>query len=102
VTSERADEYRRLARECVAAARTVSDVQTRASLEAMAQVWFRLADEQEPQGARSRNEAGESQPVVQQQQQPQPDGDIGIGESLAAPPLPHHRTYGSVYGGSAN
>ena len=27
---------------------------------------------------------------------------IGIGESLAAPPLPHHRTYGSVYGGSAN
>jgi ferredoxin-NADP reductase/mono/diheme cytochrome c family protein len=27
---------------------------------------------------------------------------IGIGESLAAPPLPHHRTYGSVYGGSAD
>src|SRR4029077_17634475 len=25
---------------------------------------------------------------------------IGIGGSLAAPPLPHHRTYGSVYGGS--
>jgi hypothetical protein len=25
---------------------------------------------------------------------------IGIGESLAALPLPHHRTYGSVYGGS--
>src|SRR5260221_13094854 len=24
---------------------------------------------------------------------------IGIGGSLAAPPLPHHRTYGSVYGG---
>src|SRR5882762_1346313 len=23
-----------------------------------------------------------------------------IGGSLAAPPLPHHRTYGSVYGGS--
>ncbi len=27
---------------------------------------------------------------------------IGIGGSLAAPPLPHHRTYGSVYGGSAD
>ncbi len=26
---------------------------------------------------------------------------IGIGGGLAAPPLPHHRTYGSVYGGSA-
>src|SRR5258708_38176404 len=26
---------------------------------------------------------------------------IGIGGSLAAPPLPHHRTYGSVYGGSS-
>jgi len=25
---------------------------------------------------------------------------IGIGGSLSAPPLPHHRTYGSVYGGS--
>src|SRR5216684_7471090 len=25
---------------------------------------------------------------------------IGIGGSLAAPPLPHHRTYGFVYGGS--
>jgi hypothetical protein len=26
--------------------------------------------------------------------------EIGIGGSLTAPPLPHHRTYGSVYGGS--
>ena len=26
----------------------------------------------------------------------------GIGGSLATPPLPHHRTYGSVYGGSAD
>jgi len=25
---------------------------------------------------------------------------IGIGGSLAAPPLPHHRTCGSAYGGS--
>jgi hypothetical protein len=28
--------------------------------------------------------------------------EIGIGGSLAAPPLPHHRTYGSVYGGSGS
>jgi hypothetical protein len=28
--------------------------------------------------------------------------EIGIGGSLTAPPLPHHRTYGSVYGGSAD
>jgi hypothetical protein len=27
---------------------------------------------------------------------------IGIGGSLTAPPLPHHRTYGSVYGGSVD
>ena len=28
--------------------------------------------------------------------------DIGIGRSLAAPPSPHHRAYGSVHGGSAD
>jgi mono/diheme cytochrome c family protein len=27
---------------------------------------------------------------------------IGIGGRLTTPPLPHHRTYGSVYGGSVN
>src|SRR5438270_10181553 len=27
---------------------------------------------------------------------------LGIGGSLAPPPLPHHRTYGSVYGGSVD
>src|SRR6476661_7744371 len=29
-----------------------------------------------------------------------PWAQIGIGGSLAAPPLPHHRAYGSVHGGS--
>jgi hypothetical protein len=29
-------------------------------------------------------------------------GQIGIGGRLTTPPLPHHRTYGSVYGGSVN
>jgi hypothetical protein len=28
--------------------------------------------------------------------------EIGIGGSLAAPHLPHHRAYGSVHGGSAD
>ena len=27
---------------------------------------------------------------------------IGIGGSLTAPPLPHHRAYGSVHGGSTD
>src|SRR6478735_5863761 len=27
---------------------------------------------------------------------------IGIGGGLAAPPLPHHRAYGSVHGGSSD
>ena len=31
-----------------------------------------------------------------------PAAQIGIGGSLAAPPLPHHRTYGSVSGGSVD
>ena len=31
---------------------------------------------------------------------PQGRSAIGIGGSLAAPPLPHHRAYGSVHGGS--
>ncbi len=34
--------------------------------------------------------------------QPTAFGPIGIGGSLAAPPLPHHRAYGSVHGGSAD
>jgi hypothetical protein len=31
---------------------------------------------------------------------PECPSQIGIGGSLAAPPLPHHRAYGSVHGGS--
>jgi hypothetical protein len=52
VTSERAGEYRRQARERLAVARTVVNAQARASLEAMAQVWLRLADQLEPPGLR--------------------------------------------------
>jgi hypothetical protein len=28
--------------------------------------------------------------------------EIGIGGSLTTPPLPHHRAYGSVHGGSVD
>ena len=38
----------------------------------------------------------------QQRPRPLPNFEIGIGGRLTTPPLPHHRTYGSVYGGSVN
>jgi hypothetical protein len=47
VTHKRAEEYRRLAQECLIAARTVSTAPARSTLIKMAQVWERLADEQE-------------------------------------------------------
>jgi hypothetical protein len=47
VTHRKAEEYRHLAQECLALALTVSTLDARASLVAMAQVWQRLADEQE-------------------------------------------------------
>jgi hypothetical protein len=55
----KADEYRRLAKACLATARAVANKERRHALIQMAQVWLRLADEQ-------------SQPVAQQQQQQQP------------------------------
>jgi hypothetical protein len=73
VTSERAKEYRRRAQECLAVARTVSNLQRRASLEAIAQAWFRLADQHA--AIRPPTESSPTQPVGQQQQQPQPDDD---------------------------
>jgi hypothetical protein len=39
-------EYQRLAQECLAMARTVSTEEARANLVAMAEVWQRLADQQ--------------------------------------------------------
>jgi len=47
VTRKRAEEYRRLEQECLIAARTVSAGSVRATLIRMAQVWDRLAVEQE-------------------------------------------------------
>jgi hypothetical protein len=80
VTRKKAEEYRRLAQQCRAMACTLSNAQARVSALQMAQVWQRLADEQDrhpdladrpprPPGP------GQVQPVVQQQQQVQPKDD---------------------------
>ena len=77
--TSRADEYRRLARECLAMAHMMATEETRASLIAMAQAWHRLAEEQEASVPPSAVE--QFQPVVQQQQQqqvqPKDDDDTG-------------------------
>ena len=56
----KADEYRRLAKACLATAPGIASKERRQALIQMAQVWLRLAEEQSP-------------PVAQQQQQPQPN-----------------------------
>jgi hypothetical protein len=43
----KADQYRRLAQECLAMANLMATQETRATLITMAQAWHRLADEQE-------------------------------------------------------
>jgi len=73
VTASKAQEYRRLAQECQAMARSVSTPQARAALLEMAQTWLRLAGQQElaiPPGG-----IDAAQPAVQQQQQIQPKDD---------------------------
>lgn len=52
---ERAEEYRRFARECLEMASTVEDSQLRASLLQMAQVWLRLA-QQHAEGSESTSD----------------------------------------------
>jgi hypothetical protein len=47
IVGDRANEYRRLARECLEMVHTVSTERTRRSLIEMARVWTRLADEQD-------------------------------------------------------
>jgi hypothetical protein len=76
VTRGKAEQYRELARECRRLAATVSTEEGRSHLAAMAEVWERLADQQERGSdlgeapARLSHPTGE--PVVQQQQQLQP------------------------------
>jgi hypothetical protein len=67
VTGSKAEGYRRLARECLAAARSASTEEGRTALADMAQHWFRLAGQQDDESASLR-------PVTQQQQiQPKKD-----------------------------
>ena len=81
VTGSKAEEYRRLARECLAAARSASTEEGRAALTDMAQHWFRLAEQQDDESASLDGPARpptteDSRPVAQQQQQVQPkEGD---------------------------
>jgi hypothetical protein len=80
VTRKKAEAYRRLAQECLAMACTLSNAEARVSALQMAQVWQRLADEQDrnPDLAEKRPPppgGAQIQPVVQQQQQVQPKDD---------------------------
>ena len=61
VTRSRAEEYRRLAKQCSDVARTIRSPDGRAVLVQMAQTWQRLAEEQET--------------AAQQQQQTRPKDD---------------------------
>ena len=73
MTSNRAEEYRRLARECLEIAHTLPAGERRATLLQMAQVWQRRAEEQDE--APALPGAEEPSAVVQQQQQVQPKDD---------------------------
>lgn len=76
MTRSKAEDYRELARECRRLAGTVSTEDGRVHLTAMAEVWERLADQQDHGSDLSAAPAplspGGEQPVVQQQQQVQP------------------------------
>jgi hypothetical protein len=80
VTVSKAEEYRRLARECLAAARSASTEEGRTALVDMAQHWFRVAAQQDDEsasidGSAPPPAAADSRPVAQQQQQVQPKED---------------------------
>jgi hypothetical protein len=68
----RAEEYRRLAQQCLDVARTIRDPDGHAALVQMAQVWQRLANEQESATSLWPTAAESAQPSAQQQQQIQP------------------------------
>jgi hypothetical protein len=65
----RAEEYRRLAHECIETAGTVSTQQARATLVQMAEVWLRLAEQQE-------NQCLHLPPVKQQRQIDPADDEV--------------------------
>jgi hypothetical protein len=76
----RAEEYRRLAQQCLETARTISNEEGRATLLQMAQIWQRLADElagatEQLVEATPPPATEAAQPPAQQQQQVQPKDD---------------------------
>jgi len=74
----RAEEYRRLAQQCLETLRTISNQEARATLVQMAQVWLRLAEEQDaaiPLGAIEQPQSAQPSQPAQQQQQVQPKED---------------------------
>jgi hypothetical protein len=66
VTGDRAEEYRRLGQDSLAVAKTASSAEARAVLVEAAEMWFRLAREQDAESA-------DIQAPVQQQVQPKDD-----------------------------
>jgi hypothetical protein len=79
MTRARAEEYRRLAQECLTAARIVTTKEARTALIERAELWLRLAEEQDGETAQVEPPMPpnpiEDRPVVQQQQQVQPKAD---------------------------
>lgn len=79
MTRSKAQQYHELARECRRLAGTVSTEDGRSHLVGMAEVWERLAAQQEQGSDLSQVTPPPSRategPVVQQQQQVQPKGD---------------------------
>jgi hypothetical protein len=76
----RAEEYRRLAQQCLETARTISNEEGRATLLQMAQIWQRLADElagatEQLVEATPPPATEAAQAPAQQQQQVQPKDD---------------------------
>jgi hypothetical protein len=74
--NSRAEEYRRLARDCLQLGTTFVTEEARSILIEMARVWSRLADEQDKTRAPMVIPEG-SEVVVQQQQQHQAPSDKG-------------------------
>jgi len=68
VVTTRAEEYRRLAKQCLEMARTISSPDGHDIMVQMARTWLRLAEEQETSIFPDR-------PAAQQQQQVQPKDD---------------------------
>jgi hypothetical protein len=73
----RADEYRRLARECMTLATRMATEEARSVLIEMARVWTSLADAQSSTLPRGTHDV--SPPVVRHEQQVPPQDDGGTG-----------------------